>query len=243
MLEFFLLLTFGAVLATLALSRIERACQYAPTESTQPADQDYSNLSILINPQPAAQRDTRPNERQSQWQQESWWGKFWCDIKASDVAVAFFTYALFVVGWLTVRNGTRLARELERAYVSGGGPWMIHAPPLFPQIIGFQLTADNYGKSPATIIGYAVEICDLNHLPKTPRYTRTPLRNTLRPQETGLFIAQRLITTPIPTPVAYGRVWYRDIWKKQHYFSFILTTDSTDHSSISHVHKAYTDWT
>jgi hypothetical protein len=70
-------------------------------------------------------------------QQENWWWKFWCEVKASDALVAYFTYTLFIVGWFAIRNASRSNRELERAYVYGGGPWIFHAPPLFPQVVGF----------------------------------------------------------------------------------------------------------
>lgn len=226
--ELFVWVILGAGLLAIALNAISYGCRYHPLEATQAAEQRTGAAS---------------EKSSSRWEQESWWGRFWCETKASDAAIAFFTYALFLAGWFAIRSSAHSARELERAYVSGGGPWVWLAPPLFPQVIGFQLTADNYGKSPATVIGYAIEVCERNALPKKPNYRRIPLRNTIKPQDKGLVIATRLFASPFQNPVAYGRIWYRDIWKKKHYFSFILTTDANDHSSVSHVHKYYTDWT
>jgi hypothetical protein len=59
----------------------------------------------------------------------------------------------------------------------------------------------------------------------------------------GASYTNRLFGSTFVNPVAYGRIWYRDIWRKKHYFSFIPTTDATDHSSVSGLHRAYTDWT
>jgi hypothetical protein len=116
-------------------------------------------------------------------------------------------------------------------------------PTIVPAGHRISLTADNYGKSPATLIGYACEVCERNALPRKPNYHRVSLRNTIKPHQTGLAITTRLFGSPFVNPVAYGRIWYRDIWRKKHYFSFILTTDATDHSSVSGVHRAYSDWT
>jgi len=261
---FFLWIIGGLAALIMVTTLIGSACRYAPLQDTQRAQQNGSEnhasaaqknqYSASGSKQPAndfffpldlkraAEKEADSKERQSQWQQESWWGKFWCEVKASDAAVAFFTYTLFIAGWFAIRNAARLARELERAYVSGGGPW-VELGPLFPGIRGFQMTADNYGKSPATVIGYALEVCERNALPRKPNYRRIPLRNTIKPQEKGLIITTRLFGTPFQNPVAYGRIWYRDVWRKKHYFSFILTIDTTDHSSVSNVHRAYTDWT
>jgi hypothetical protein len=171
-----------------------------------------------------------------------------CEAKGTELGLLFFTYCLVVVGWFTIRNSEKTSRELERAYVSGGGPWAT-APPLFPQIMGFQMTVDNYGKSPATIIEYALEICDANNIPPMPAYMRAdyervPLRATLKPQEKGLVITTRAFIRPIPNPVAYGRIWYLDIWKTPHFYSFILPADPIgSHARVSEAHESYTDWT
>jgi len=136
---------------------------------------------------------------------------------------------------------------LARAYVSGGGPW-IKAAPLFPHPVGFQLTVDNYGKSPATVVEFALEICEMTNLPERPRYLRDDypdrqaLRATIRPKQKGLLFAEKHFA-PMQNAVAYGRIWYLDIWQRPHYYSFVLPSDPNDHGRISVLHSSYTDWT
>lgn len=142
--------------------------------------------------------------------QESWWGQFFCEMKASDAAIAFLTYALVIVGWFGIRRSERASRDENRAYVSGGGPWLRMAPPMMPQIVGFRFTADNYGKTPATIIEYSLIICEHQKIPRVPKYSRrgyvrTVYRGTLKPNERATIVTDRPITN-IQRPVAYGRI-------------------------------------
>jgi hypothetical protein len=156
---FFLWIIGGFVVVALMTMLIASACRYAPLQDTQVTEQNWrqkhadttqknqhnasrldqtaDSFSIPIDLKRSIQHNSQPNERRSEWQQESWWGKFWCEVKASDAAVAFFTYTLFIAGWFAIRNAARLARELERAYVSGGGPW-VDLGPLFPGIRGLR---------------------------------------------------------------------------------------------------------
>src|SRR5262249_10015883 len=64
----------------------------------------------------------------------------------ASLVVALFTFTL----WLIASSQLRHARDIDRAYVSGGGPGN---PPDGP----FILTINNYGRTPAALIGYAVE--------------------------------------------------------------------------------------
>src|SRR5207302_10883162 len=73
---------------------------------------------------------------------------------AATIVIATFTLTL----WLVAGNQLRHAREVERAYVSGGGTRASNNRNLFV------LTVENYGKTPATIIGYAATVFDLAQL-------------------------------------------------------------------------------
>jgi hypothetical protein len=234
-LGFFVVLIGGAAALYGGLAWLTKACVYEPTsvsEATQSAQPEGGD---------------KTKERHSQWQQESWYGKFMCDVKASDAAIAFFTFSLFVVGWFTMLGNEKMARDSQRAYVSGGGPW-IRGAPLFPHPVGFQLTVDNYGKSPATVVEFALEVCEMNSLPEKPRYLRKdytdrlPFRATVRPKQRALELANKRFP-PMHNPVAYGRIWYFDIWRRPHYYSFVLPSDPRDHGRLSVLHRAYTDWT
>lgn len=260
-------LVAGLVGSYLGLSNISSHCSIAKTvEPQRHGDNPHAtenkndaahtgsyksnNFLSLFFSVYTSQPQTNTNESHSQWENESWWGKFWCEVKATDAAIAFFTYGLFVIGWFAIRNGNRLAHELERAYISGGGPWINNAPPLFPLVTGFQLRIDNYGKSPATVTAWAVEICDINSIPKRPAYLgrgytrKIRFRATIRPGQEGLEIVNIPFNQTIITPIAYGRIWYRDIWRRKHFFSFILPFNATaNHAAASKAHWTFTDWT
>jgi hypothetical protein len=118
--------------------------------------------------------------------------------------IAFFTFTLWWATWSLLRHG----REVERAYVSGGGPLVANDP----NILAF--TVDNYGKTPAIMLEYAVEFCPLNAIPpvpayNAPNYQRTTYRDRVRPGTMGREIAGIRIPTNIPRPLlAYGRYWF-----------------------------------
>jgi hypothetical protein len=50
---------------------------------------------------------------------------FFCDAKITDLAVAYFTYCLVIVGWFGIRGSQKAAEIVERAYLSPGYGLMI----------------------------------------------------------------------------------------------------------------------
>jgi hypothetical protein len=131
---------------------------------------------------------------------------------------------------------------IERAYISGGG-WLDSGN----HPAQFVLTIENNGKTPAYLYGYALFICDRNSLPSEPNYLRPEFPMTKyvdRISPGGIFkpITRRTSQT-VPNPIAYGRFWYKDIWGKKHFFSFILPIrHPDDHSLVSDVSETYTAW-
>jgi hypothetical protein len=72
-------------------------------------------------------------------------------------AIACFTITLWWNNWKQLKH----SRDVDRAYVSGGGPGNTpHGP--------FVLTIDNYGRTPATLIEYAVDFCEVTAIPREP---------------------------------------------------------------------------
>jgi hypothetical protein len=157
--------------------------------------------------------------------------------------------ALFAawIAWMAVQRQIdeqqRQARVVERAYISGGGGPLTKEPNLF------LLTVQNYGKTPGTITAYALFVCDKADLPPEPDYLkpgyiRTPFIGTYPPGGRTLPITTTAIPPSAPNPIAYGRLWYRDIWSGEYHFSFILpllTPD--DHTGLVDISKAYTSST
>lgn len=124
--------------------------------------------------------------------------------------IAIFTLTLWWATWGLLTHG----REIERAYVSGGGP---HDPAAGV----FQLQINNYGKTPAMLTAVGIGFCELKSIPRSPLYTWTATQGTYKPGDHG----QPVLNFAIPAlqePVVYGRFRYIDIWRKSHVSSFIL---------------------
>jgi len=153
----------------------------------------------------------------------------------ASLMVAAFTFTL----WLIASSQLRHARDIDRAYVSGGGPGN---PPDGP----FILTINNYGRTPATLIECAVEFCELTAIPSRPKYLardykRTRSSGIYPPTAHGWDVAQiAYADKQLHEPVVYGRFWYKDIWKKPHHSSFILSLAATP--LPINISPAYTDW-
>jgi len=110
------------------------------------------------------------------------------------------------------------SRLVERAYISGGGPTAL--------VDGkrvFVLTAENAGKTPATLTDYSVYLCDRSKLPSEPKYLdhrHTPETYIARiPPDHRTREITRCSVTDGPNPIAYGRFRYTDIWDKPHFFA------------------------
>jgi hypothetical protein len=155
--------------------------------------------------------------------------------------IAFFTFTL----WGATRAQRAHDREVNRAYVSGGGPLVAS------NLNMLAFTVDNYGKTPAIMLEYAVEFCPLNAIPPVPvyyrrNYLRTAFRDRIAPGTMGRIIAGISIPN-IPRPLlAYGRYWFLDIWKIRHTAGFVLVIEAnTTHSHIPlgvSIPRPYTDW-
>jgi hypothetical protein len=158
--------------------------------------------------------------------------------------------ALFAawMAWMAVQRQIeeqqRQARVVERAYISGGGGQLVKDHPNL-----FVLTAQNYGKTPGTVTAYALSVCDRADLPLEPDYlkpgyTPTPFIATYPPGGGTLGITTTAIPQSAANPIAYGRLWYRDIWGDEYHFSFIISILTPhDHTDLVSINKAYTSST
>jgi hypothetical protein len=144
-------------------------------------------------------------------------------------ATAYFTFTI----WSVNRSQLTHARHVERAYVSGGGAADNH--------FNFNLTINNYGKTPAMLTHYAVNFCDRRKIPPVPTYRVIRHIATFPPGERARAIVSVPIPTSLPEPVVYGRFWYTDIWGEAHNFGFILNPKNSRFED--EVPDAYTSWT
>ena len=158
----------------------------------------------------------------------------------STLIIAVFTWTL----WWANRIQTKHTREVERAYISGGGPLSRNDP----GILCF--TVDNYGKTPAVMLEYVVTFCPLNNIPPTPIYDRigfprTTFTDRIPPGTMGRHINNISIPNNIPRPLlAYGRYWFLDIWEDEHSSGFVLLIEAAGtHGHVpAGIPRRYIDW-
>jgi hypothetical protein len=138
-------------------------------------------------------------------------------IAASTFVIGFFTFTL----WRVNRKQLKHTREIERAYLVGGGGVTKEAPHTFV------LDVANYGKTPASVKAFAVEICPIKELPSKPKYLELLYKRKIFVDEIAPGQRKAIWTKPVSVPdvenpIIYGRFWFKDIWKQDRYFSFIL---------------------
>jgi len=160
--------------------------------------------------------------------------------------LALATAILAFVAIYQTRASIKRDKVIERAYLVGGGG----AEP-----DNSFLDVANYGKTPASLKAFAIEICERSKLPDkpkylTPAYKREVLIDEIAPGQIKYRIWRKAIPK-IEKPVVYGRFWYRDIWNKERYFSFILSIGEKEerglgfgtHPDVSEAGPRYTAWT
>jgi hypothetical protein len=143
--------------------------------------------------------------------------------------IALFTLTLWWATWGLLIHG----REVERAYVSGGGP---HDPATKV----FQLQINNYGKTPAILTAISIDFCELSNIPRTPTYRWMAAQGTYKPGDHGRPVMNYAIPS-LQKPVVYGRFRYIDIWRKSHISSFILAIHP-DGMLPTDISSEYTFW-
>jgi hypothetical protein len=176
----------------------------------------------------------------------------------SSPSVAIFTGAMVLATialWKATSNLRRSSEIMERAYVSGGG--------YFPRVTrsvgrstrqsrasSFQLTVDNYGKTPAHVnrvgIGYSRSEGNLGETPEYPY--QFPLGAVVSPGEKGLTTdikLHRSLDIGDKNTVIYGRFYYETIMRDgEKYSGFILRiTPERVVLPVEKAPRAYTDWT
>lgn len=162
------------------------------------------------------------------------------------VVVAIFTVTL----WWSTRTQYKHMREVERAYIWGGGP-IVRSEDGSRSLA---LTVNNYGKTPGRLTEFAVGFCPRDNIPSTPQYSvRQRHHDWIRPDPKanwliGMFqITQR-------DPLIFGRLWFRDVWEEPHSIGFVLVTVKDPETGeegtsavipsdiAANIGRAYTEW-
>jgi hypothetical protein len=135
-------------------------------------------------------------------------------------------------------------REIERAYVSGGGARnMARNPngrPLFDPTDLFELHINNHGKTPAYLHHVAIGFCDASALPPEPVYDDLfPWRDAIGPGVQSRRIRTVNISGYARVAIC-GRYYWDDIWGRHWSSGFVYEIpsraaliDQQDNTSIS----------
>ncbi len=114
-------------------------------------------------------------------------------------------------------------REVERAYVSGGGARLMNPTNLF------ELHINNHGKTPARLHHVAIGFCDASALPPEPVYdeNRFPWNDAIGPGVQSRVIKQ--VRTPegrYARMAICGRYYWDDIWGRHWSSGFVYEIPS-----------------
>jgi hypothetical protein len=212
--------------------------QAQPTQTNKPADANQrgtEDAPFIVKILPPAEGQQKPaadtnNEHKkptgedkiADFTERLYWATFGLAV------VAFFQ--LLVFGW----QGIQLRRTVnhlaisERAHVSGGANRGTTTDGREVLVI----TANNYGKTQATIGTVAATICDESELDAFPGWEVNNWAGHVfvKGWKGYVFwqISGQQIDVVLPFQsgkVVAGRIWYRDIFKKQYSVGFLLKTD------------------
>jgi len=165
-------------------------------------------------------------------------------ITLATVVIALFTFTL----WSSNQEQIKRHREVERAYIWGGGPLDRNNPKVLV------LTVNNYGKTPGLLTEFAVGFCPRTNIPDRPKYTIREKFHDWIPPVPELVRPVRSIDLPsFPDPLIFGRLWFEDVWGMKHSTGFMLVTikDAVGKQGTSaiipreimeKVSSAYTNW-
>jgi hypothetical protein len=138
---------------------------------------------------------------------------------AATGVIAAFTWTI----WLINRSQLEHGRQVERAYVSGGGGRKL-SPTELPGKDGepmqvlldtgvFEFHVSNYGKTPGKVFQIGYGFCEMANVPDVdPTYTLEYIDSWIDPGRSGLPIFVTEIPRNLAHPAAYGRVYYETIF-------------------------------
>ncbi len=129
--------------------------QAVGTQNNDTGPDKHNNQSQTPANKPKNEDASSQSDNSDRSENEDWPKNILCgDMKLTDLALAFFTYTLAIVGWFTLRSNEQTAEAIERAYVFLG-----YNPLIFDDYRGveFTLVMTNVGRMPAWIkeVGYA----------------------------------------------------------------------------------------
>ncbi|SEP47949.1 hypothetical protein SAMN02990966_06941 [Rhodospirillales bacterium URHD0017] len=157
------------------------------------------------------------------------------------VSTAFSAIATIVTAFFTATMWWR-ARETTRAYLTGGGD-------VEKQGTIFRVEVANYGKTPAYLdtfeVGFARSDTEVQK-PRTTAYDWKEFDDRIAPGgPKDRTVIARVDVVPPDAKVVFGTFVYRDVWRKEHRFRFVLEIvegRSRTRPVVAHVHEDFKKW-
>lgn len=152
------------------------------------------------------------------------------------MVIAAFTATL----WINSSNQLVHTREIERAYLTGGGD--VEAGGTV-----FRVEVANYGKTPAFLRAFEVEFANSDDEVKKPRTKACQWRDfddRIPPgRQEDRTVIKRMPVDPPDAKIVYGTFCYTDIWNDEHKFRFVLRIDGNTQPDVDGVHDDFKAWT
>jgi hypothetical protein len=195
---------------------------------------------------PATVVDAKPDSKTITDTGDGWaawysWVKSW---SLSDKIAALALIAFGFQAWFMRASARQTRRttddqlayghQIERAYMSIGGvpekqivertiiedDHQRHVREL--QLTGrFEVHVNNHGKTTGELMEIAIDFCDADDIPDQSNYDPQPFHDWIGPGTQSRPIDWRDIPDDRPASAVYGRVYYRDIFGKDHSAGFI----------------------
>jgi len=144
----------------------------------------------------------------------------------STAVIAVFTFTL----WRVSRSQLKHSHKTERAYISGGGvparrleyiPAAVNPVQRSVLTGDFEFHINNHGKTPGELLLIAIEFCDAANIPAKPTYNPEHFHDWIGPGTQSRPMRWKPIPKDRPATAVYGRIYYRDIFGKNHSSGFI----------------------
>jgi len=222
----YIALVLALLIATASLAWGQPSPQPQPqaqqTQNQPAPDQrgtEQSPLVVKAAPKSAAEAAADANEREEKSRLDRQlveWTRYLAIIALLQF-LALVAQAIYLAR--TILHG----RRVERAYVSGGGAFLANrgidpntGEPTLQMSTTFQLTVDNYGKTPARVLNVEIGFCKATNIPEKPSYTRNELLNAVVPPgKEGAFTAVRLDRQQISGDTIFGRFTYEIVFRRR----------------------------
>jgi hypothetical protein len=229
--------------------KVESSQQKPAGDQARPADESPIVTLRILRPKQDSGEGASKNNECRQCISTDWW-MFGATVGIGFIGllqlVAFIVQAIYLAKSAkemrkTTEASERVSRDqiahahqVERAYMSAGG---VPERRIDRQFIGslsageirdtlvltgrFEVHINNHGKTPGELMQIAIGFCDADNIPPEPVYDPQPFHDWIGPGTQSRAMDWREIPKGQPASAVYGRIYYRDIFERDQFSSFI----------------------